>query len=743
GEAMAPMPELPEGTWGADLHADGRTIAVGTIRGEVAIAKLGDKAWKYNRRHRNYARVAWDGDSVISGSWDGSLRDGDSLLRDSSGLTPTSYPRLFAFSDGPIVATWVADGNTQYVMRATGERSELSVADSVRAVAITGETVWTGDADGRVTRVGRNGDGLEQVLPHPVHAMAVAEGASGPVAYAFEVNGACSVIDGTTMSVRHVTQAKVRDGFADVFTDDAQAAMVVSYYGDVTRVETSGAVSKVGADSAGAGVAHLDGKRVLFATCSSDPTGVMVSESPNRLLFRTQLGGFSASNPVFTRDGSRVLVGLESGAVAVVSVPDGKLIATIPVGETPVVAVYVTRDDRLVTLDKRGVVRQIAAWGANAQPIVEKKLARAGGRVVPAVWMQPAADVRDVAMDGESPDLVGVGALPLTGAPGPVVALGEAKSLIDGPDGSGSVLVQANVGKGVVFAFAHGGYLSGENIRKDANLRECMRRVVTWAHEREGAGAIVMSGAGKAVLEAIGGDVQWRTVQRDWRDALQEPGIVIVDTHQFTRAEDAAKVRAFVERGGTLITSGLAWGWLQLNPGKTIAEHPGNVALVPMGIAFADGTLDGDKDNRYPVEVREHARGRDDIDVIMRVTRGEGGIERERVEGAVARTRLALRTLTAEQAKRFIGLDELMVESAEAMQASFARMPERGLRVDRDPLALLACEQFANVSFELPAAQVTRHPSAAAFPGLVDSAAERVERVVTVDTTIPGWRATG
>jgi hypothetical protein len=357
----------------------------------------------------------------------------------------------------------------------------------------------------------------------------------------------------------------------------------------------------------------------------------------------------------------------------------------------------------------------------------------------------PAQDIEQASSDRptSSPDLAGVVSLPLTGAPGPVLALGSARSLIDAPDGAGSVLVQSDVGKGTVLAFAHGGYLSRDSIKNDPDLRECMRRVVAWAHARDTASPIVLDGAGTAVLDAVGADPAWPTVKKSWRDALDEKAILIVDSHQFTKDTDAAKLRSFVERGGTLITSGLAWGWLQLNEGKTISDHPGNRSLIDLNIAFADGTIDGDRNNRYPVSSREHPTGADDIDAIMRITRGEEGINSERINGALERTRLALRTLTPEQSRRILNLEELMAGSADAINASFARMKESGLRPGRDPLAMLACEQFASASFELPPREVTAHPSAAAFPGIVAADADRSERTVEIDTTLPGWRATG
>ncbi len=342
-----------------------------------------------------------------------------------------------------------------------------------------------------------------------------------------------------------------------------------------------------------------------------------------------------------------------------------------------------------------------------------------------------------------SPDFSGITSLPLTGSPGPVLALGHARSLIDAPDGAGSVLAQAAFGKGVVFAFAHGGYLSGDSVRKHDDLRECLRRVISWAHQRDTTAPIVRSGAGTAVMDALQGDPAWPTVTKPWREALDSNAILIVDSHEFTKPADAAALQAFVQRGGTLITSGLAWGWLQLNPGRTIFEHPGNRVLVEMGLAFADGTMDGDRDNRYPVQVREHATGKDDIDAIARITRGEKEVSSQRINGVLERTRLALRTLTPEQSRRMLGLHQLMAESGDAIKASFARMKEHGLRPSRDPLALLACEMFVTESFELPPRQVTAHPSAAAFPGLIPADADRSERAVEIDTTIPGWRATG
>ena len=48
-----------------------------------------------------------------------------------------------------------------------------------------------------------------------------------------------------------------------------------------------------------------------------------------------------------------------------------------------------------------------------------------------------------------------------------------------------------------------------------------------------------------------------------------------------------------MKTGGGLLVSGPVWGWLQLNPGKSLSkDHSGNRLLTLLGLALTDGTVE-------------------------------------------------------------------------------------------------------------------------------------------------------
>jgi hypothetical protein len=342
-------------------------------------------------------------------------------------------------------------------------------------------------------------------------------------------------------------------------------------------------------------------------------------------------------------------------------------------------------------------------------------------------------------------DMTGIKSLPAPGAPGPILVFRDAKVLAATDSEAGAIAAQANVGRGMVVAFAHPTYLSTELYRGDADAREMMKRILA-AAATSGTRVVCAEDASSKQLAEVVGGAEWRATDDSWRDAIskpasERPSVLVISTHDLNTAEDRARVMQFVKDGGMLITGGLAWGWLQLNPGKTLQEHPGSLLLREVGIAFADGTVDEDANDRYQL-VPFSDDTRDAVSGIMHAY-GTGEIDRKRIAKTVERLRLGLRTLPADVAASELGLQQLLKENAEQLSRDYETMRTRGLRAGHEPLGLLDAEQFVGDEFDADVAQVREHPSAAAFPGLMAASASRETREVVVDTTMPGWRCTG
>ncbi|MBM4112892.1 MAG: hypothetical protein FJ253_05880, partial [Phycisphaerae bacterium] len=242
-----------------------------------------------------------------------------------------------------------------------------------------------------------------------------------------------------------------------------------------------------------------------------------------------------------------------------------------------------------------------------------------------------------------------------------------------------------------------------------------------------------------------------RSLERGWWDSLDGIDVLVVDAHSISdRARE--EVSKFLRNGGGLLTAGLGWGWLQLNPGKGIQEHPGNQLLRDAGITWCDGTLSAGKDGLFrmaPIPGSLHAKHA--LDSLERALAATGADEAgEAKNGEAERHRRCefdprcAATLTS-ALESLAPSDPLLTRAAVLV----AKAPDRPVPAQGRPIrrkdslarALLAIE--LQVDSAAAPDSVTAHPSARAFPGSVDDAAPRVDGSVTIDAAIPGWHSVG
>ena len=334
-------------------------------------------------------------------------------------------------------------------------------------------------------------------------------------------------------------------------------------------------------------------------------------------------------------------------------------------------------------------------------------------------------------------DLAGVEAIAAPGAPGPIAGFGrEAFPVVTARDGQ-AVVAAAEWGKGRVVVLGHGGMLTADA----HDHRELLARLIAWAApDAGGVRAANLPRSMALALESVG--TEWQAAEGDWRGALGDANLLGLDKHQRKTEADRALVRSFVNDGVGWITSGLAWGWLQLNPGRTLQEQPGNLILPEMGLAFADGIVREDAGDRSvidgPPSPWAHAGRATDALAMEAVPRDERA-------AAGASITSALRTLGEGDHTLVRKRDALLAEQAN-LDERFATMHEDGLTWEDDALARLAIERFmidAQAGFDAPVDAVVKHPSADGFPGAVPDDADRSSVTTMVITSIPGWRCTG
>lgn len=324
--------------------------------------------------------------------------------------------------------------------------------------------------------------------------------------------------------------------------------------------------------------------------------------------------------------------------------------------------------------------------------------------------------------------LAGISAIAAPGSPGPLLVFGERAFPVVTPHGQ-TLIAAARWGEGRVVAFGHDGYLDAAAHDTPAFRAHAIR----WA-----AGGV----DNPRVLTPEG---------KPWRDALADADVLVITSHALTDPADRAAIAEFVKAGGGLVTAGLGWGWLQLNPGKAIADHPGSLLLRDAGIAWADGTIDEDPGDLYrtadPPSPMAHADWA--LDVIAGEFPGDQA-------AAAATLTSALRTLPG---KGFISpeqptplqarLERLLGRKQAEFENLYREMHVTGLTYEDHALARLGIELFMADVFDAPPRWITRHPAAEGFPGATPPYREPRPvmgislAAVDINTSIPGWRCTG
>ncbi len=338
--------------------------------------------------------------------------------------------------------------------------------------------------------------------------------------------------------------------------------------------------------------------------------------------------------------------------------------------------------------------------------------------------------------------LEGVQTIDAPGLPGPIAVFGDEAFVVVTPrtksdsQPAQAVVAAARWGEGRVVVFGHGGFLAATGHDTPRLLANTAR----WCANQEGT--LRVWGATAAILEALAAhNIPVEIVTGNWREHLGGLDLLVLDTHKLEAEADREAVRTFVvDHGGGWMTAGLAWGWLQLNPGKVITDHPGNKILTRAGLAFADGTVAENPGDLYKVQPEPmpwvHAGSA--IEAL-----DTGTISDAHRASAGASVAAAMRTLGRDRNPLRRRLEELLARDSDSFDELYRDMHARGLTWKDHTLARLGIEQFMIEAFDAPPEAVSKHPSANGFPGNVPTDAPRSVRTGNVDTTIPGWRGTG
>ncbi len=307
------------------------------------------------------------------------------------------------------------------------------------------------------------------------------------------------------------------------------------------------------------------------------------------------------------------------------------------------------------------------------------------------------------------------------GIPANVVAFGDrAIVLAVAKNGRSttSAIVGADFGKGRVAAMGHGAMLRNAGP---------VKKLLGW-----------LKGSSSKPLGMIGGlpDGLVGTSYSGGQlsQAMRECSAIILGATAIKEGAESTALRQFVENGGGLLVMDTTWGWLQLNPGKTVSvDHPGQKFLADMGIGFASGMLET-PGNAVTLEVPVPAHHAAEALRIFEST--------EKVDGAVASVVSDVLTSVLRDGRDKSVFKEKVLRAVKSGAALGYPVKDRpvGPGDFRVRLGMVAYDLEWR---SLPPEKVTAHAVAKDFPGEVGQYEARDRAVVSFPAQKRKWISTG
>ncbi|XP_013390849.1 TRPM8 channel-associated factor 2-like [Lingula anatina] len=175
--------------------------------------------------------------------------------------------------------------------------------------------------------------------------------------------------------------------------------------------------------------------------------------------------------------------------------------------------------------------------------------------------------------------LQGVEAVPVLGTPGRLAVVGErAEPVLTSKHSEEVAMAAAEYGTGRVVVFSHDSYVLKYQIN-EPRFRILNANITRW-----------LTRNWRQTLEHV--DLKEISFGCD----LPPPGSCVLLWHLDPRkptAEFTEAVLAHLQYGGFLVCGMCPWGWLQLNPGKTLDELPHSPVLARLGLSYIQGYVNG------------------------------------------------------------------------------------------------------------------------------------------------------
>ncbi len=334
------------------------------------------------------------------------------------------------------------------------------------------------------------------------------------------------------------------------------------------------------------------------------------------------------------------------------------------------------------------------------------------------------------------------------GIPGDVSVFGaQAFAVLAGRMGEASlpVFAAARYGRGRVVVGGHEGFF-GRDALKNADNVTFAANISHWAGAKPLPGLrVALTGQDAAlasVLRADGCRVTELTAEQ-LLGSLRAIDVLWLNQASLDGTTNRARVAAvqrWVQGGGALVVTGPGWGWQQVNSAQDLSrDQSANQIVVPMGLAFGSGMLDGT--DRKPISP--------DPGALALVGANEA-------LAALEAQAAGLRTLSSVELSQTTAVLGQAVSALPPEGNDFARQVatlcrDKGSAVPTRETPITPAMPFARLKAvldfqewkRLPAVQVRADPSAASFPGAVPADAPRETRTITVNTGVPQWHGTG
>ncbi len=346
---------------------------------------------------------------------------------------------------------------------------------------------------------------------------------------------------------------------------------------------------------------------------------------------------------------------------------------------------------------------------------------------------RPAADV-DALLKGVS-EVVAPGCIV-----GPVAVSAEtAFPVITGKTGKSRlpILAGARYGKGRVILAGHEGLFG---TFEKADQRTLVVNIATWlCGTRKTRRALVIDARRVApILKQAGFEVVTADVGELERKLAQTDVLFVNGTRLTGNDRLIQTVADFIAAGGGYCDGMPGWGWLQLNPGRSLAlDYGGNRLTARMGLAIADGMLEG---TTFPAD-------RSGLDLshsgrALKALKDHASGARKLSAADLAQVGLTLGNaagaLPPDDPTILPQLRSIVAEAGDAAVPTEARP----LGLD-NPVGRIACV-IQNIEMRRsPVEKLRPHPAAGEFPGSVPAEAARVSATLEINTRVPDWASTG